>query len=150
MVKKSRKDERSKRLLMAQYKRKKFGPPKRKRKPMTEEQKIAAAERLAKAREAKGAAQYKSVHPSVIALPDKNPLSYKNVKLWIKSNRDRAREYKKEANRNVKGALAKYADCDGYVRQMQHYLKHGDWIGNFYGEHQEGTIKWKIIATKGM
>jgi len=135
---------------MEEFKRKKFGSPKKKRKPMTEEQKVAAAERLAKAREAKGVAQYKSVHPSVIALPDINPLSYKNVRLWIKSNRDRAREYKRESNRNVKGALAKYADCDGYVRQMQHYLKHGDWIGNFYGEHQEGTIRWKTIVPKGM
>ena len=149
MVKKSRKDERHKRLLMEEE-WKESKPKRKKRKPMTEEQRKASAERLAKAREAKGAAQYKNVHPSVIALPDNNPLSYKNVRLWIKSNRDRSREYKRESIRNVKGALAKYADCDGYVRQMQHYLKHGDWIGNFYGEHQEGTIKWKIIAPKGM
>ena len=52
-------------VQVEEFKRKKFGSPKKKRKPMTEEQKVAAAERLAKAREAKGVAQYKSVHPFV-------------------------------------------------------------------------------------
>jgi len=43
---------------MAEWKEGKSKRPK-KRKPMTEEQKKAAAERLAKAREAKGPIQYK-------------------------------------------------------------------------------------------
>ena len=50
----------------------------KKRKPMTEEQRQAAAERLAKAREAKGPAQYKNIHPDVVALPDEHYLSLKN------------------------------------------------------------------------
>ena len=54
---------------MAEWKEGKSKRPK-KRKPMTEEQKKAAAERLAKAREAKGPIQYKNVSPDVIALPD--------------------------------------------------------------------------------
>ena len=42
----------------------------KKRKPMTEEQRQAAAERLAKARAAKGPIEYKNIHPEVVALPD--------------------------------------------------------------------------------
>ena len=54
-------------------------PPKKlrkKRKPMTEEQKAAAIERLAKARAARGITGTKNVHPDVLALPDDHPLAY--------------------------------------------------------------------------
>ena len=59
--------------------------PKKKRKPMTEEQRKAAAERLAVARAKKAPSQNTSIHPSVLALPDDHYLSYKNVKGWIKT-----------------------------------------------------------------
>ena len=58
----------------------------KKRKPMTEEQRKAAAERLAVARAKKAPSQNTSIHPSVLALPDDHYLSYKNVKGWIKTN----------------------------------------------------------------
>ena len=44
--------------------------PKKKRKPMTPEQKVAAAERLAKARAARKPAKNESIHHSVLALDD--------------------------------------------------------------------------------
>ena len=31
---------------------------------------------------------------------------------------------------------------EGYIRFMNHYLKHGDWISDVYGENQEKRIKW--------
>ena len=62
---------------------------KRRRKPMTPEQKAAAIERLAKAR----------LHSK-----------------------------------------------EGYGRNMQHYLKHGDWIDNFYGEYEEKKVQWRTIG----
>ena len=43
---------------------------KRRRKPMTPEQKAAAIERLAKARESKGPAQHQNICPEVLARPD--------------------------------------------------------------------------------
>ena len=52
---------------------------KKKRKPMTEEQKIAACERLAKARAARPPAKKSSIHHSVVAKPDEDMLSVKNV-----------------------------------------------------------------------
>ena len=58
-------------------------PKRRRRKPMTEEQKAAAAERLAKAREIrakKNPPQLKGVHPDVLAIPEEDTFSYKNVK----------------------------------------------------------------------
>ena len=132
---------------MSEWKESKIKRPK-KRKPMTEEQKKAAAERLTKARAAKGPIQYKNVHPSVVTLPDDHVLSYKKVREWIKHNREKVSPLRREIKINVKGSIAKLTSIEGYLRQMQHYLKHGDWPNDFYGKDEQMRIKWKTIAPK--
>tara|TARA_B100000029_G_C17453207_1_gene915726 strand:- start:193 stop:579 length:387 start_codon:yes stop_codon:yes gene_type:complete len=123
---------------------------KRRRKPMTPEQRAAAVERLAKAREAKGPAQHQNIHPEVLARPDDHFLSLKNVRSWIKSNKEQLSSLRGEVRRDVKGAKAKFHSVEGYIRHMQHYLKHGDWIDNAYGEHQEKSVKWVTIKASGV
>ena len=123
---------------------------KRRRKPMTPEQKAAAVERLAKAREAKGPAQHQNIHPEVLARPDDHFLSLKNVRQWMKSNKEQLSSLRGEVRRDVKGAKAKFHSVEGYIRHMQHYLKHGDWIDNAYGEHQEKSVKWVTIKASGV
>ena len=59
---------------------------KRKRKPMTPEQRAAASERLALARAKRAPAKNSSVHPDVLALPDDHAVSYVKVKEWLKYN----------------------------------------------------------------
>ena len=120
--------------------------PRKKRKPMTEEQRKAASERLALARAKKTPTENTSIHPSVFALPDDHYLSAKKVKEWIKSNKEMMSSYRAQMRKEVKGARAMYHDLEGYVRFMKHYLKHGDWISDVYGEHQEKRIKWRMIA----
>ena len=123
---------------------------KRKRKPMTPEQRAAAIERLAKAREAKGPAQHQNICQEVLAKPDDHFLSLKKVRSWIKSNKEQISSLRAEVRRDVKGAKAKLHSKEGYIRNMQHYLKHGDWIDNFYGEHEEKKIKWITIRQSGV
>ena len=123
---------------------------KRRRKPMTPEQKAAAVERLAKAREAKGPAQHQNIHPEVLAKPDDHFLSLKNVRSWIKSNKEQLSSLRGEVRRDVKGAKSRFHSIEGYIRHMQHYLKHGDWIDNAYGEHQEKSVKWVTIKPSGV
>ena len=123
---------------------------KRRRKPMTPEQKAAAVERLAKAREAKGPAQHQNIHPEVLAKPDDHFLSLKNVRSWIKSNKEQMSSLRGEVRRDVKGAKSRFHSVEGYIRHMQHYLKHGDWIDNAYGEHQEKSVKWVTIKPSGV
>ena len=137
-----------KRKIVAQTQNDDWIPKKvrKKRKPMTPEQKIAAAERLEKARAAKAPAKNQTIHPAVLSLPDEHYLSAKKVKSWIKSNKEMLSELRGEVRKDVKGAKAKYWSLDGYVRHMQYYLKHGSWIDNQYGEFQEKSIKWKTIA----
>ena len=113
---------------------------------MTPEQREAAAERLRLAREKKGKPQYKNVAKSVLDLPDDHYLSYKSVKMWIKTQQEVARAEKRNMIKNVKGATAKYYAAQGYINQMNHYIQHGDWCNDFYGEHEEKRIIWKTIA----
>ena len=119
--------------------------PRKRRKPMTAPQRVAAAERLEKARAMKAPAQNQSIHPEVLAKPDDHFLSVKNVRSWIKSSKEQLSSFKSEMRRDVKGAKAKVYSKEGYIRNMQHYLKHGDWIDDFYGEYEEKKVRWKTI-----
>ena len=120
----------------------------KKRKPMTAEQKAAAAERLAKARanKRKTAGPPKNVHPSVVALPDGNPLSLQSVRGWIKHNKELLSEERRAARAGVKGADSKVAGIEGYVRNMEHYIRTGDWVDWFYGQEQQNKVRYKCTA----
>ena len=121
----------------------------KKRKPMTPEQKIAAAERLKKARAAKAPAKKSSIHPTVLAKGDEYFLSAKNVQSWIKNQKEQLTEYRASARRDIKGAAAQVSNCEGYIRHLQYYLRHGDYCDDRYGAFQEKRIKWQTIVPKG-
>jgi len=122
---------------------------KKKRKPMTEEQKLAACERLAKARAAKPPAKNSSIHVSVLAIPEEDMLSVKNVQSWIKNQKEQLVEYRASVRRDIKGAIAQVSNCEGYIRNLQYYLKHGDYCDDRYGAYQEKRMSWQTITTKG-
>lgn len=116
----------------------------KKRKPMTEEQKQAAAERLEKARAARAAKNpnygQSSIHESLRDLPDDAPINPKKVKKWIKTQKELAAAERRNEKSGVKGATDRRSSHEAYVRNMQKYLRDGDWVDLFYGEHQEKKI----------
>ena len=123
----------------------------KRRKPMSEEQRAAAAERLAIAREKRlreNPPKYKNVHPSVLAKPDDHTFSLKNVRQWIKTQKELVKKHKSDARMKqpVKGAIAKAASAEGYIRHCEAYLANGDWIVDFYCEFQESRVVWERIA----
>ena len=126
-------------------------PKKRKpRKPMSDEQKVAASERLAKAREAR-AVKNPDYGKSGIAenlrnLPDDHQLSPAKVKDWIKVQKDYVKAERSAVRQKIKGAEARLASHEGYVRNMQRYLRDGTWIDMFYGEHQQNRIRNRCVA----
>ena len=126
-------------------------PKRRKpRKPMSEEQRVAAAARLEKAREQRKAKNpdygMSGIHESLRNLPDVHPLHPNKVKEWIKSQKDLASSARSNARRKVKGALAQVGIHEGYLRNLQRYLQHGDWVDDFYGEYQEKKIRRRCTA----
>ena len=120
------------------------------RKPMSEEQRVAAAARLEKAREKRKAKDpdygMSGIHESLRNLPNDHPLHPNKVKEWIKSQKELASSARSDVRRKVKGSEAQFAMHEGYVRNMQRYLRDGDWTDMFYGEHQQNKIKFRCAA----
>ena len=116
----------------------------KKRKPMSEEQKQAAVERLEKARAVRAAKNpnygQSGIHESLRGIPDDTAINPKKVKLWIKTQKDLASMERRNEKAGVKGAAARRLLHEGYVRNMQRYLRDGDWVDYFYGEHQEKRV----------
>ena len=75
-----------------------------------------------------------------------HPLYYVKVLKWIDHNKLLVSEYRKQEKNNMKGAISRRASCEGYIRFMRHYLRHGDWISDFYGAEEEGRVYWRRIA----
>jgi len=118
--------------------------PRKKRKPMTAEQKKAAGERLAKAREkrlAENPPQYKSIHPSVLEKGDDDAWSHKKVKEWIKTQKSLMSAERANIRSKVKGAIARYESHRGYIRNLETYLRTGEYHDMFWGEYQEHRCK---------
>ena len=122
----------------------------KKRKPMTDEQKQAAAERLEKAREKRAEKNpdygMSGVHHSLRDLPDDHRAHPKKVKQWIKTQKELASEERRAAKQNMKGAYAKQCMHEGYIRNLVKYLRDGDYVDDFYGEYQEHRVKRRCIA----
>ena len=118
----------------------------KKRKPMSPEQRAAAAERLAKAREKRmkeNPPTYKNVCASVLAIPDDKPMSLKSVRKWIKTQKELMSAERKAMRQDVKGATARFHSHQTYIANLEKYLRDGDYVDDYYGEYQQSKIKWR-------
>ena len=112
------------------------------RRKLTQQQKQAAAERLAAARAKKGEPKYSQYDQAVVNLPDDHKLSFKKVRSWIKTNKAKLPLLKKAVRQKERGSIAKLAIVEGYISNMEGYLRHGIWLDLFYGEDQEHSTGW--------
>ena len=103
-------------------------------------------ERMAEIRAKRKPPKLANVHPSVLELPDDDPFSLVSVRGWIKSNKEKLTGARQEEKSGMKGAIAKVAALDGYVRNMETYIRTGVWNDLFYGEHRNNKIRQSCIA----
>jgi len=120
--------------------------PRKKRKPMTEEQKAKARENLAKARAARAPAKISSIHPNVLALPDDHPLSAVKVKSWLKYNQDMLKSMKSQKDSKERKERMQYQIVENYVKNLKIYLKDSVWSDHRFGERMENKMEWTTIA----
>ena len=131
--------------------REKVKPLKKKRK-LSEEHKEKLRVRLAEMRAKKKPAEYKNIAKSVLALPDDDKYSMKNVKEWIKESKDQVAAFNKTARSmkvspQDKQKAQNSADAKkAYIRYCEHYLKTGDWIGLFSGKEETNMVVPKCTA----
>ena len=111
-------------------------------------------EKMAALRAKRKPPKLKGVHPSILALPDDNTFSHKNIKKWIETQqgiakaagmieRSRTRDIsQKERDKKMRERMA----AQGYITSMQRYLRTGDWDNMYFGEYEEHLTKWKVIS----
>ena len=121
----------------------------KKRKPMTEEQKAKARENLAKARAARGPAKNSSIHPDVAALPEDHPLSADKVKSWLKFQTEKLKSIKHQKDSKDSGQRMEYQITENYVKNMKVYLRDNVWLDHRYGERGENKMEYIVVAPAG-
>ena len=131
--------------------RTKVAPVKKKRK-LSEEAREKMRVRLAAMRAKKKPADYKNVAKSVLDLPDDDKYSFKNVKEWIKHSKDLVSEYNKVARSRASSsqAIQKASNAADhkkvYIRQLEYYLRTGDFISYFSGQDENQKVIPRCIA----
>ena len=124
----------------------------KKTRKLSEEHKEKLRTRLAEMRAKKKPAEYKNIAKSVLALPDDDTYSFKNVKEWIKENKLQVSALGQQARgRNVapkeKQAALNLADSKkAYIRYCEFYLRTGDWVGLFSGANEEHRVMPRVVA----
>ena len=119
---------------------------------ITEEQREALRQRMIEMRKKRKPAEYKNVNKTVLALPDDDTYSVKNVKEWIKETKEQISQLKKQARSmqslpQEKQKASNVIDHKkAYIRYCEYYLKTGDWIGMFSGKHEEHKVIPKCIV----
>ena len=117
---------------------------------ISEEQREALRERMKDMRKKRKPAEYKNVNERVLVLPDDDTYSFKNVKGWIKHNKEmvaalgKQGRYVGEKERRI--AEMQAASRKAYIRYCEFYLKSGDWIGMFSGQDEEHKVVPRCIA----
>ena len=116
---------------------------------MTEEQRAAAAERLAKAREKRmreNPPTYKNIHPNALNRPEDDPFYFRKIQQWIKTQKEELAGARKMARRNEKGAATKVAHIQAYINNLNKYLSSGEYVDMFYGEYQQHKIRYRCVV----
>ena len=119
---------------------------------ITEEQREALRERMKIMRAKKAPAEFKNVSKMVLSLPDDDVYSFKNVKKWIKHNKEVVSALNSQARgRNTTDKARTQAENSAYskkayIRYCEHYLKTGDWIAMFSGQDEEHKVIPRCIA----
>ena len=132
-------------------KREKLKPLKKKRE-LSEEAREKMRARLAAMRAKKKPADYKNIAESVLALPDDDKYSFKNVKTWIKHSKDLVLEYNKIARSRVSSSQEAQKASNAadhkkvYIRELEYYLKSGDFISYFSGQDEATKVIPRCVA----
>lgn len=118
----------------------------RKKRVMTEEQKAAAAERLAKAREAKKPAAMLTVHESLRDIPDTDPFAPARVRGWIRNQSLMLKSMRSMKDSKDPKERAAYIDTEIYLANLQAYLRTGVYLDNRWGAERQHRVTQRCVG----
>ena len=119
---------------------------KRKRKPMSPEQKAAAVERLALARAKRNAGKEPNCHPRVQAFDEDHALSFKNSKETLKEWREKLKSIRHQKDSKDRVARAEYQECENYVKNLSVWIRDGVWLDHKYGRKHDQVMEYVCLA----
>ena len=119
--------------------RKKIRKP---RKPMSDEQRQAAGERLAKARAAKGPAKNTMYPEELRKIPDDETFSIHNVKQWLLNQKEILSAMRSYKDSKEPAERAKYFQTEAYCANLDSYLRNGIYTDLFYGINGTNKINY--------
>ena len=119
---------------------------------ISEEQREALRERMKEMRKKRKPADPKNVYKTVRALPDDDIYSLKNIKEWIKHNKEMVSALNKQGKGRYVGEKERKVvenqatSRKAYIGLCEHYLKSGDWVAMFSGKDEEHKVIPRCIA----
>ena len=119
---------------------------------ITEEQREALRERMKDMRKKRKPAELKNINKKVLALPDDDIYSLKNIKEWIKHNKEMVSALGKQGRGRYVGEKERKVvenqatSRKAYIGLCEHYLKSGDWVAMFSGKDEEHKVIPRCIA----
>jgi len=119
---------------------------KRTRRKMTEEQRAAAAERLAIARAKRSAGKEPNAHPRVLELDADHPLSYTNSKENLKFWRDKLKSIRHQRESKESAQREEYQIAESYVKNLGIWIRDGVYLDSKYGAKRESTMEYICIT----
>ena len=119
---------------------------KRTRRKMTDEQRAAAAERLAAARAKKNAGKEPNAHPRVLELDSDHPLSYNSSKENLKFWREKLKSIKHQKDSKESVQRQEYQIAEAYVKNLGIWIRDGVYLDNKYGAKRESTMEYACIT----
>jgi|TARA_R110002020_G_scaffold472873_1_gene701404 hypothetical protein len=90
-----------------------------------------------------------TLHRNVLAVAEDKPLYISNVEDWLEYNDSMRKQYSTLARKKQQGALARSLIHEGYVKEIRHYFRTGDWISDFYGRDQEFPTPRRVYVRRG-
>jgi len=119
---------------------------KRTRRKMTEEQREAAAERLAIARAKKNAGKEPSAHSRVLELDPDHPLSYNNSKENLKFWRDKLKSIRHQKDSKESSQRQEYQVAETYVKNLGIWVRDGVYLDHKYGAKRESKMEYICVT----
>jgi hypothetical protein len=91
------------------------------------------------------------VHSIALSYGEEHPLHIDKVEEWLEHAEENKKEYARLARKKIKSLSCKNPlACslihEGYIKEIKHYLRTGDWISSVYGMEQEHIVRRKRIA----
>ena len=81
-----------------------------------------------------------------MARGEDDPFYFRKVQGWIKTQREELSSARKDLRQKAKGSEARVASHQAYIRNLERYLRDGDYIDDYYGEYQQNRIKWRRVV----